>query len=187
MSVRSVTVGRESFSLTHLKVFRREELEGVFGDLWQDVWRLAHSHVVIFKPLFVDINLCDSEDVKVGPGVALIFGMDVWSDGWFSVPALLDGDFLEYLLFDLPKRLDEFRSVVVVEDVSSRFTRDVEEGVSYALDVLYRVSRVYRVPVLVLDSYELYRRYTFSRVVGCRIGDDGKTYCIVDGEVVCVR
>lgn len=187
MSVRSVTVGRESFSLTHLKVFRREELEGIFGDLWQDVWRLAGSHVVIFKPLFVDIDLCGSENVKIGPGVALVFGMDLWSDEWFSVPAQLDGYFLEYLLFDLPKRLDEFRSAVVVEDLGSRFTRDVEEGVSYALDILYRVSMVYRVPVLVLDNYELYPRYSFSRVVGCWRGDDGKTYCIVDGEVVCVR
>lgn len=186
MSELTVTVGRESFSLTHLKVFRREELEGVFGDLWRDVWRLAGSHVVIFKPLFVSIEVCGGEKVGVGPGVALVFGLDLRPGEWTSVPALLDGDFLEYLLFDLPKRLDGFRSAVLVESLGSRFTRDVEEGVSYALDILYRVSRVYRVPVIVLDRYELSQRYPFSRVVGCRRGDDGKKYCVVDGEAVCV-
>ena len=142
--------------------------------------------MVLLKPLEVEVRLCENYGVRLGPGVFLVFGLEL-DEGYLGVPPLLDGDFLEYLLFDLPKTLDRGRRPVLVEDIVERFTRNVDEGVVYALDILFRVSRVYRIPVVVFEGRDISGRYSFSRALGCARGEDGRTYCSVNGEVVCVR
>ncbi len=180
---RLVVVGKEAFTLRHLKVFRREELAAIFGELAPVLEKKLESVVVLLTPLYVRAGICGRE-LLLSPGVTHVRGAALKLAGALQVPPLLDADFLEYLLFDLPRALEEERRAVVVEDLDGRFTVHAEEGVSYSLDILARVASVYRVPVVVYGS-ELSERWGyFSRRVRCE-KLEGRELCTVDGEPVC--
>ncbi len=69
------------------------------------------------------------------------------------VPELLDEQYVNYLVYDLPKEIEEnIENRRPVATYVEAFTRDIEEGVRYALWTLHRIGVVYRIPVLALGS-----------------------------------
>lgn len=177
---RLVVIGREQFSPVHLKVFREEELRAIFGEVAEEVARIAGQTIALFPPLAVKVEVCGRQ-VHLPQGLSFASGVELNIPDGLYVPALLDGEFLEFLLFDLPRKLDEARRAVVVEDLDQRFTRDVEEGVLYSLDILSRVSAVYRVPVLVHGSRHVEELWGFAKSIVCVEGER----CYLDGEPFC--
>ncbi|QOJ79376.1 hypothetical protein IG193_02630 [Infirmifilum lucidum] len=177
---RVVLIGREQFSRTHLKVFRDVEIRSMFGELAEEVLAITRETTVLYLPLSVSVEFC-GRSVYLPAGVSLASGVYLDVPGGLYVPELLDEEFLEFLLFDLPRSLDEARRPVVVEDIDQRFTRDVREGVLYALDILSRISVTYRVPVLVYGDRSLEGAWSFARRLAC--GDKG--LCSLDGEPFC--
>lgn len=178
-----VVVGREAFTLRHLKVFRREELAAVFGELAPVLEKKLESVIVLLTPLYAKAGICGRE-ILLSPGVTLVRGAVLNLQGALHVPPFLDAEFLEYLLFDLPRALEEERRVVVVEDLDGRFTVHAKEGIGYSLDILLRVASVYRVPVVVYGSGLSEGWGYFSRRIRCeKLGE--REVCTVDGEPLC--
>lgn len=178
-----VIAGKEAFTLRHLRVFRREELEAIFGDLSSSIERELSRAVLLQAPLTVRVVVCGKE-VVLTPGITYVRGASLEVPNSLPVPALLDADFLEYLLFDLPRLLEEKRQAVVVEDLDARFTVHEEHGVLYALDILYRVASVYGVPVVVFGGQRSERWRGYVRRITCeRRG--GREICFLDGDQVC--
>ncbi|AKG38702.1 hypothetical protein MA03_04620 [Infirmifilum uzonense] len=175
-----IVVGREEFSRVHLKVFREEEVRAIFGEMSEELLKLSRDTLVLFQPLSVSVEFCGRK-VSLPFGVSLASGVELEIPGCIYVPALLDGEFLEFLLFDLPRKLDENRKPVVVEDVDQRFTRDVREGILYALDILDRISSTYRIPVVVYGTTSLASSWRFTRRLYC----DKSGTCFLDGELFC--
>ncbi|MEZ0345821.1 MAG: hypothetical protein ABWK01_04660 [Infirmifilum sp.] len=175
-----IVIGREGFSRAHLKVFRDEELRAIFGELADEASRISLETTVLFQPLTTQVEVCSSR-VILPHGVILVSGIDLEIPRSFYVPAVLDGEFLEYLLFDLPRKLDVERKPVIVEDLDQRFTRDANSGIVYALDILRRIAATYKVPVVVSGDRWLEEIGRFTRRIVCTA--DGK--CLVDDEVFC--
>lgn len=178
-----VVAGKEAFTLRHLKVFRREELEAIFGELAPSIERELGRTLLLLAPLTVKARVCGRE-LLLTPGLTYVRGALLTVPEAISVPGLLDADFLEYLLFDLPRVLEEGRRAVLVEDLDARFTRSEEQGVDYALDILSRVASVYKVPVVVFGGQrsEGWRGYV-KRIVCGKEGD--RVVCFSDGEQLC--
>ncbi len=181
MSVREIVLGNERFTAAHILVFTEEELASIFGEAGVRLRELAQHAETGFSDLVVELEACPGYHVPLRPCVALIAGIPLRLEGGLTVPPLLDDEFLVYLLFDLPKTLDGLRRAVVVEDLDERFTRDVDDGIRYALDILGRVSRVYRVPVIVTGGARL-AGYTFDRRI---VRPKGEGVVYVDGEPFC--
>lgn len=175
-----VVVGREQFSRAHLKVFREAEVRAIFGQVAEEVLQMTRDVVVLFPPLIVHVELC-GKSAYLPPGVSLASGAYLKVPGGLYVPELLDGEFLEYLLFDVPRSLDEARRPIVVEDIDQRFTTDVREGVLYALDILSRISSTYRVPVLVHGDRGLEELWGFARRFICL----ERGLCLLDDMPFC--
>ncbi len=182
MSVREIVVGKEKFTSAHILVFSDEELRAIFGETGIRLRELAAHVGVKLDDIVAEIELCPGSTLPLGPGVTLVHGVPLSLEGGLIVPPLLDEEFLEYLLFDVPRSLDGLRQAVVVEELDDRFTRDPEDGVRYALDILGRISRVYRVPVIVTGRESL-AGYGFDRRI-IRPRGSGAVY--VDGEPFCV-
>ncbi|MEM1508548.1 MAG: hypothetical protein QXY49_01925 [Thermofilaceae archaeon] len=91
-----------------------------------------------------------------------------------------DGDFLWHLLIDVPKLLEHERNPVV-EDLEERFSRNVKEGDMYTLDIMERVSRVYRVPSMLTGSLNMGAWSWVHSIVKVR-GEKGESIILVDGE-----
>lgn len=176
----TIVVGSETFSRRHLKVFRREELEEIFGEVAEDLARVAEATVVFSSPLSVEVEFCGNR-YSLPPGITHVRGASLSVPRCTYVPEYLDEEFLEYLLFDLPRELDGTRAPVVVEDMPRRFTRWAREGVLYALDILSRVARVYRVPVVVYGDEETEGLWRYARRFAC-IREGPERACFVDGE-----
>ncbi|MEM0495058.1 MAG: hypothetical protein QXU72_07370 [Thermofilum sp.] len=178
-----VVVGKEAFTLRHLKVFRREELEAIFGELAPSIERELSRALLLLAPLAVRAQVCGRE-VLLAPGLTYVRGAALAVPGALTVPGLLDADFLEYLLFDLPRVLEEGRRAVLVEDLDDRFTQHEEQGIRYALDILSRVASAYRVPVVVFGgrASEEWRGYV-KRIICTK--EEGRVLCFVDGEKLC--
>lgn len=174
-----IVIGREDFSRAHLKVFRVEEIQGIFGELSDEVLRVVKDTVVLFPPMSAPVEFCGKK-VYLPYGVSFASGVELGIPDALYVPALLDGEFLEFLLFDLPKKLDERRRLIVIEDIDQRFTRYSKEGILYALDILERVASTYKVPVLVYGSMSLGDSWRFTRRFTCSGGE-----CFLDGELLC--
>ncbi|MCC6002797.1 MAG: hypothetical protein LM590_00445 [Thermofilum sp.] len=177
---RQIVVGREAFSLAHLKVFRREEVEKFMGDVAGELISLASNAIIVFKPVRLEITFCGGRHV-IPAGLTHVRGVQLEIPGALYLPGYLDEEYLEYLLFDLPRELDERRNPVVVEDCHRRFTRWVQEGLVYSFDVLSRIARVYRVPVIVYGDSESEKRWSFARTFSCE-KVEGREVCFVDGK-----
>jgi len=68
------------------------------------------------------------------------------------VPDYLDGEFVKYVFFELPKLLERERRCVFIEDLDDRFTRSVRQGLLYITDLLKRISAAYNVQVVASGS-----------------------------------
>lgn len=179
----TVVVGREVFTLRHLKVFRREELAAIFGELAPGIERELSRAVFLLAPLTVKGWVCGRE-VLLTPGITYANYAALEVPGALAIPGLLDAEFLEYLLFDLPKMLEEERRAVLVEDLDARFTVHEEQGVQYALDILHRISSVYRVPVIVFGGQHSSEWGRYVKRILCK-REGGRVSCFVDGEQLC--
>ncbi|MCC5999081.1 MAG: hypothetical protein LM573_08380, partial [Thermofilum sp.] len=65
---RQVVVGKEVFSLSHLKVFRREEIEKFMGDVAGELTFLSENTVVVFSPIRLEVTFCGEKHV-LSPGL----------------------------------------------------------------------------------------------------------------------
>jgi len=177
---RQVVVGREVFSIAHLKVFRREELESFMGDLAEELLSLSEDTIVVFSPLRLEVFFC-GEKYVLSPGLTHVRGTQIEVANGLYLPAFLDEEYLEYLLFDLPRELDKKRMPIVIEDFHKRFTRWVREGLMYSFDVLSRIARVYRVPVVVYGDRDTEAMWSYVKTFSCE-KVEGIRACFVDGQ-----
>jgi len=177
---RQVVVGKEVFSLSHLKVFRREEIEKFMGDVAGELTLLSENTVVVFSPIRLEVTFCGEKHV-LSPGLTHVRGTQLEIAGGAYLPAFLDEEYLEYLLFDLPRELDKKRVPIVVEDSHKRFTRWVHEGLTYSYDILSRIAKVYRVPIIVYGDRETENMWSFVKTFACE-KIEGRGKCFVDGK-----
>ncbi len=183
MKVKEIVVGKERFTAAHLLLFTESEGRAFFGDAWSHLRRLAEQARPSYKPLTLEVEVCPGRRVLVGPGSTLISGVEAPLEAGLEVPPLLDEEFLMYLLFDAPRALDGLRRAVVVESLDERFTRDVEEGLRYAVDIMSRLGLAYRVPVVATGGVGLVGLSFSRRIVTVR--DEEATVVYVDGEPFC--
>ncbi len=181
MKVKSILIGKSSLSLPHILVFTDEEGARIFGKMWPHLKALAVEAKPGYSPLKVEISPCPGTRIPLIPGANLVSGLDVNLEGALKVPPLLDADFLEYLLLDLPRLLEEFRRGVLVEGLDERFTVHAGEGLSYAVSIMDRVGRVYAVPVVAMGGPSL-AGLPFSRKI-LHVKGEGLIY--LDGEPLC--
>ncbi|MCS7104915.1 MAG: hypothetical protein NZ954_05045 [Thermofilaceae archaeon] len=183
-----VEVGKLRLSLPHLKCLRREELEQWVGN--HEAERLlakAFKHKVVLKPIHAEIRYGYGR-LALSPGVTLVSGLE------FTItppPIYLSGDrdadFLWNLLVILPQRLDSMRAPVYVEELENRFSCNVIEGAKYALDVMERISSVYKIPFVVSGSAELVNLWGWLHTLIKARGSRGEAVLFVDGEVKVFR
>ncbi len=140
---------KEKLSMRHLAMLYKEEV----GEELLEEWMRAREAVrySFLSPVVGEVVVNDLR-------LSLPYGLSciVDSYGYISVlpePIMvkdcIDHDFIRYLLYDLPKMLDEDRRPVLVEGFDERFTKNAVQGLIYAGDILKRVGIMYRVPVAV--------------------------------------
>lgn len=183
MTVEYVQVGKLELSLLHLKCFRLKELEQWVGkDNAAHLAKAASSHAALIPPLYAELQLQGSR-ILLSPGLSLVSGVELKLDRQpITLGLERDGDFLWRLLIDVPKLLERERNPVVVEDLEERFSRNVKEGVMYALDIMERVSRVYRIPFMVTGSLNLMGAWSWVHSIVKVRGERGESIILVDSE-----
>ncbi len=181
-----VTVGRLRLSLAHLRCLRREELELWVGrEEAERLVSLASRHRVLLKPLTVELRH-PGGSLVLSPGLTLVAGVEFELS---EEPLPLEGrndDFLWGLLVEVPRALEAERKPVLVEELDARFSRHVEDGVLYALDIMERVCRVYRVPFVVTGPAKLAGAWRWLHTIVGAKGVKGERLVVVDGEVAVV-
>ena len=153
---RVVEIRGKRISLTHLKCFRRMELERWLGrEEAERLVEVARKHITAITPLYATLHFMGRR-ITLSPGPSLVSGVEFRvTPEPLETLGELDEDFLYTLLFEVPEMLDVERRPVLVERLDERFTQRVEEGVRYALDVVERISRVYRIPFIVTGQPSL--------------------------------
>ena len=140
------------YSLRHLRVFTVDELVKFFKLKPSEAYRLL-IEVRKIEPLEpISLNLLRL-DYRVSVGVYGFYGeyeqlLDFDPDPLLA-PSLVNEEFLNYLLFDLPQVLDYDRRPVLVLNFDERFSKWILEGLNYSLSILKRISVAYSVPVVV--------------------------------------
>ena len=183
MSYRYVQVGKLLISLTHLKCLRREELEQwVGGEEARKLISRAQRHLVLVSPAYAELAYSGGK-ILLSPGLTLVSGLDFTVEpDPLRVSQQIDDDLLWHLLIEVPKLLDVERAPILVEDLDYRFTRHAREGVMYALDIMERVSSVYRVPFIVTGSIELLGMWSWLHTVARVYDEKGRSIVLVNGE-----
>ncbi|RLF06945.1 MAG: hypothetical protein DRK00_00080 [Thermoprotei archaeon] len=187
MRPRYLQVGKLLISLTHLKCLRREELEQWVGaERAAQLLAMAKKHMVLLHPLYAELSYPGGR-LLVSPGLTLVVGEEFKLTPEPIAPeARLDEEFLWDLLIELPRRLEARRAPVLVEDLDERFTRHVNEGILYALDIMERVANVYRVPFVVTGAARLFGMWSWLHTI-LRVYDKrGGSLLLVDGQPVVV-
>jgi len=179
-----VTVGKLRLTLTHLKCLRLEELAQWVGR--EEAERLlerAARHRVLLKPLIAELRH-PAGSLTLSPGLALLSGVEFAVNiEPLTVGGSRDDDFLWELLIEVPQLLEVERRPVLVEEPDARFSRHAREGVLYALDIMERVSSVYKVPFIVTGSAGLASLWRWLHTVIRARGWRGEELVVVDGEV----
>ena len=164
-----VKVGKYELSLRHLSIFKIEELERLVKDrkVAEELLEKAKTavYVSMIRPTILKIK---NLEYYFPVGVSLVvdrYNVLDYEPKPFSVPDYIDKDFLEYLAFKLPKKLDTFRTPVYVPDVDDRFTKHVREGVVYAADIMERIGRAYQVQIICTGSLILKDYWSWGSIV----------------------
>lgn len=183
MSQAYVQAGKLLLSLTHLKCLRREELE-----MWVDkeaaarLMKRAAQHRVFFEPLPAELKYSGGT-IVASPGLILVSGLDFELS---PEPLVVEGrndEFVWQLLISTPRQLDEGRRPVLVEELDARFSRHQAQGLRYSLDVMERVSGVYKVPFVVTGSARLATEWRWLHFIIKAKGSRGEELLVIDGEV----
>jgi len=188
MRPKYLQVGRLLMSLTHLKCLRREELEQWVGaERATQLLTMAESHIILLHPLYAELSYPGGR-LLVSPGLTLASGVEFGlSPEPIKPRARLDEEFLWDLLVELPRRLEAERAPVLVEELDERFTRHVDEGILYALDIMERVASVYRVPFVVTGAAKLLGMWSWLHTILRVYDKKGVSLLLVDGQPVVVR
>lgn len=188
MRPKYLQVGRLLMSLTHLKCLRREELEQWVGaERAARLLAMAERHVVLLHPLYAELSYTGGR-LLVSPGLTLVSGVEFeLRPEPIALRARLDDEFLWDLLVELPRRLEGGRAPVLVEDLDERFTKHVDEGILYALDVMERVAGVYRVPFIVTGPAKLLGVWSWLHTI-LRVYDKrGGSLLLIDSQPVVMK
>jgi len=181
MSV-SFEVCGERVTLTHLKVFREDELGYLIGNAKaRKLIEIAKRHVAAMPPLYATLTFRTGR-LTLAPGLSLVSGVDfVLRPEPIEAPASFGNELIHDLLLKVPKMLEALRAPVLVRDLDERVKG---EGVKYALDVMERVARVYKVPFIVTGSLPLLGAWSWRHTL-VRVYDRwGKSLVLVDGKPI---
>ncbi|RLF05866.1 MAG: hypothetical protein DRK00_03295 [Thermoprotei archaeon] len=178
----SFEVCGERVTLTHLKVFREGELGYLVGNVKaRKLLEIARRHVAVPPPLYATLTFRTGR-LTLAPGPSLVSGVKfVIMPEPMEAPMGFGSEFIRALLLRVPKMLEISRAPILVKDLDERVKG---EGVKYALDIMERVARVYRVPFIVTGSLTLLGAWSWRHSL-VRVYDKwGRSLILVDGRPV---